>query len=65
VIARRRTTAAWSSCAAMMALLGTGTLRIDHGREQKSVTISGGFLQGGRQPGDRPQRERRRGVIRW
>jgi F-type H+-transporting ATPase subunit epsilon len=28
-----------------MALLGTGTLRIDHGREQKSFTVSGGFLQ--------------------
>ena len=29
----------------LMALLGTGTLRIDHGREQKSFTVSGGFLQ--------------------
>jgi hypothetical protein len=27
-----------------MALLGTGTLRIDHGREQKSFAVSGGFL---------------------
>jgi len=31
--------------APLMALLGTGTLRIDHGREQKSFTVSGGFLQ--------------------
>ena len=28
-----------------MALLGSGTLRIDNGREQKSFTVSGGFLQ--------------------
>ena len=28
----------------LMALLGTGTLCIDHGRE-KSFTVSGGFLQ--------------------
>jgi F0F1-type ATP synthase epsilon subunit len=25
--------------------LTTGTLRIDHGREQKSFAVSGGFLQ--------------------
>ena len=31
--------------APLMALLGTGTLRIDSGREQKSYTVSGGFLQ--------------------
>ncbi|HEX6746573.1 MAG TPA: ATP synthase F1 subunit epsilon [Longimicrobium sp.] len=31
--------------APLMALLGTGTLRIDHGREQKSYKVSGGFLQ--------------------
>ena len=31
--------------APLMALLGTGTLRIDHGREQKSFAVSGGFLQ--------------------
>jgi F-type H+-transporting ATPase subunit epsilon len=31
--------------APLMALLGTGTLRIDNGREQKSFTVSGGFLQ--------------------
>ena len=31
--------------APLMALLGTGTLRIDRGREQKSFTVSGGFLQ--------------------
>ena len=31
--------------APLMALLGTGTLRIDHGREQTSFTVSGGFLQ--------------------
>jgi F-type H+-transporting ATPase subunit epsilon len=31
--------------APLMALLGTGTLRIDLGREQKSFTVSGGFLQ--------------------
>ena len=31
--------------ASPMALLGTGTLRIDHGREQKSFAVSGGFLQ--------------------
>jgi F-type H+-transporting ATPase subunit epsilon len=29
----------------LMALLGTGTLRIDHGHEEKSFTVSGGFLQ--------------------
>ena len=29
----------------LMALMGTGTLRIDQGREQKSFTVSGGFLQ--------------------
>jgi F-type H+-transporting ATPase subunit epsilon len=31
--------------APLMALLGTGTLRIDHGREEKSFTVSGSFLQ--------------------
>lgn len=31
--------------APLMALLGTGTLRIDSGREQKSYSVSGGFLQ--------------------
>jgi len=31
--------------APLMALLGTGTLRIDNGREQKSFAVSGGFLQ--------------------
>ena len=31
--------------APLMALLGTGTLRIDHGREQKTFIVSGGFLQ--------------------
>jgi F-type H+-transporting ATPase subunit epsilon len=31
--------------APLMVLLGTGTLRIDHGREQKTFTVSGGFLQ--------------------
>jgi len=31
--------------APLMALLGTGTLRIDRGREQKSFAVSGGFLQ--------------------
>ncbi|MFL5538709.1 MAG: ATP synthase F1 subunit epsilon [Longimicrobiaceae bacterium] len=31
--------------APLMALLGTGTLRIDSGREQKSYQVSGGFLQ--------------------
>jgi F0F1-type ATP synthase epsilon subunit len=30
-----------SGHAPLMALLGTGTLRIDHGREQKSVAVSG------------------------
>jgi F-type H+-transporting ATPase subunit epsilon len=28
-----------------LAVLGTGSLRIDHGREQKSFAVSGGFLQ--------------------
>jgi len=28
-----------------MALLGSGTLRIDRGHEQKSFAVSGGFLQ--------------------
>jgi F-type H+-transporting ATPase subunit epsilon len=28
-----------------MALLGTGTLRIDQGGSSKSFTVSGGFLQ--------------------
>ena len=31
--------------AALMALLGTGTLRIDQGSSSKSFTVSGGFLQ--------------------
>jgi F-type H+-transporting ATPase subunit epsilon len=31
--------------ASLMALLGTGTLRINRGREQKSFAVSGGFLQ--------------------
>jgi F-type H+-transporting ATPase subunit epsilon len=31
--------------APLMVLFGTGTLRIDHGREQKSFAVSGGFLQ--------------------
>jgi len=31
--------------APLMVLLGSGTLRIDRGREQKSFTVSGGFLQ--------------------
>ena len=31
--------------APLMVLLGSGTLRIDHGREQKSFAVSGGFLQ--------------------
>jgi F-type H+-transporting ATPase subunit epsilon len=31
--------------AALMALLGTGTLRIDQGGSSKSFTVSGGFLQ--------------------
>ena len=31
--------------APLMALLGSGTLRIDRGREQKSFAVSGGFLQ--------------------
>jgi len=31
--------------AALMALLGTGTLRIDQGGSSRSFTVSGGFLQ--------------------
>jgi F-type H+-transporting ATPase subunit epsilon len=31
--------------APLMALLGTGTLRIDRGGKQTSFTVSGGFLQ--------------------
>ena len=31
--------------APLMALLGTGTLRIDRGGSSKSFTVSGGFLQ--------------------
>ena len=31
--------------APLMALLGTGTLRIDSGREHRSYSVSGGFLQ--------------------
>jgi len=31
--------------APLMALLGTGTLRIDQGGSSKSFTVSGGFLQ--------------------
>jgi F0F1-type ATP synthase epsilon subunit len=31
--------------ALLMVLLGTGTPRIDRGREQKSFTVSGGFPQ--------------------
>ena len=31
--------------APLMALLGTGTLRIEHGGKSTSYTVSGGFLQ--------------------
>jgi F-type H+-transporting ATPase subunit epsilon len=31
--------------APLMALLGSGTLRIDHGGSSESYTVSGGFLQ--------------------
>jgi hypothetical protein len=45
-----------------MALLGTGTLRIDQGGSSKSFSVSGRVPAGGRRHRDRPQRERHGGV---